>query len=119
MCIVEDKPNDPHNPHDPNVEPGRDAHASIDTLIRQLKYFWFLLIPIAAWVARVEGFVQEGDRQTAAMSNQQHLEMIQDFNDEIKKLPPQLYRDYVDTQFVALNARLDHIERLIEAQENR
>lgn len=115
MCLVKDEVVDPHEGHAPNVEPGRDDNrASIDTLIKQLKYFWFVLIPITAWVARVEGFVRVGDRQTSAMSLQQHADMTLAFEKKIDQLPPQLYRDYIDAQFALLHERLDHIETLME-----
>lgn len=117
MCIVEDTPNDPQQPHSDSVEPGRHGEgASVDQLIRNLKYFWFILIPLLVWSIRVEGFMQKGDRQTSAMALEQHAAMVTQFEQRLDTLPPQLYRDYVDLQFKALNERLDKIEKLLENQ---
>lgn len=112
---MKDQPNDPHEGHSPNVEPGRDAElASVDQLVRNLKYFWFLVVPILIWSIRVEGFIQKGDRQTASMAIEQHQVIRSDFEARLDALPPQLYRDYVDLQFLELNKRLDRIEALLE-----
>jgi len=118
MCVVKDQPNDPHEGHSPDVEPGREKAtvASVDALIKQLKYFWFVLIPVTVWVARVEGFVQKGDRQTALMAEQQHAMIIKEFDTKLDKLPPQLYRDYIDAHFKLLHQRLDQMEKMIEEQ---
>lgn len=114
MCIVEDSPNDPQTPHTHHVEPGRNGTtASVEQLVKNLKYFWFLVVPLTMWAWRVEGFIQKGDRQTASMSLQQHKEMTMVFDEKLSELPPQLYRDYIDAQFSHLHDRLDFIEALI------
>lgn len=113
MCIVKDETNEPHAPksgHDPGEA---TSQASVDALIKNLKYFWFVLIPLTIWVVRVEGFVQQGDRQTALMSEQQHHELMMEVDAKIAKLPPALYRAYIDEKFEQLHKRFDFLEDYI------
>lgn len=113
MCIVKDEMNEPHAPHTGH-DPGEDdAQASVDSLIKNLKYFWFVLIPLAWWISRVEGFVQQGDRQTALMSEQQHAEMIKEVDAKLEKLPPEHYRKYIDSKFEEMHHRFDFLEAYI------
>lgn len=109
MCIVEDEQVDPGK-----WEPGREHIDRVDKFIRTVKWVAAIVaIPILAWMGRVEGFVQKGDRQTALMASQQHQEIAKEFDAKIHQLPPELYRNYVDGKFDEVHDRLDFIQGLI------
>jgi len=112
MCIVTDEIVDPGN-----GEPGRDHISKMEKFVRNVKWgVGIVCIPLMVWMGRVEGFVQKGDRQTSLMSTQQHAEMVKNFDQRIDDLPPQVYRDFVASEFNRLHSRLDFIEGLLLAE---
>ena len=109
MCEVTDEIVDPGD-----WEPGREHISRTEKFIRNVKWgVGIICIPLMIWMGRVEGFVQKGDRQTSLMAQEQHAEMVADFEERIDELPPQIYRDFVATEFERLHERLDFIEKLL------
>ena len=84
MCVIQDSPNDPDG-----TEPGRESNSAIQaigSLIKSLRTLWFILIPLLFWAWHVEAFILKGDRQTAAMSLEQHEGLREEYHRELTSL---------------------------------